>query len=408
MKISIILLAIMFQFHVNGQGHLASGELPRVEQDNFYRINIGPDLSAFLEKDFSNLRIMDEKGMQVPYLLETEDDVVKSEFAEYAFERHVIDGCCTRIIVRNEAKNSLNNLNLRVMNADVVKHAKLLGSDDGKTWYALRERFTLQGARDVNETSQVKTVEFPLSDYALFRLEIDDSTTAPLNVATVGYYKRYQKSAVLDKLENFTLHRSDSVSTKKTYLRVGFDRAQWLDEVRISARSDMFFYREVSLAVMHRAHGRNGDHLTLKPLASALLTHENPTSLSFDAMKTHEICFVVENADNIPLKDIKVEVFQRKRSAIAWLSAKSNYKVIAGDSTFVLPSYDVIHFRNRIPTQLTSLSIGQVTERLHDRSSDEVSIFNRYWMWTGLAVIIAMLGFLSIRVIKEMNATRKA
>src|SRR6187551_2396314 len=134
--------------------------LPAVDTDGFYKIFISPEVSPYFNAQFSNIRIYDQQKAEVPYLFQTESPLYYSEkFKEYEIvEKKQQKNCCTSLMLRNPGSQAINNISLSIKNAEVTKHATLLGSDDRENWFALKQHFVLSALNNQNKTSEVKIV----------------------------------------------------------------------------------------------------------------------------------------------------------------------------------------------------------------------------------------------------------
>src|SRR5688572_25447592 len=142
----IVLLACVFFLSVSlkAQEFIGEASLPVVQADGFYRVLISPQLGGFLNSEFSNVRILDNKGREVPYLYQEELPVqYTTQFKSYEIlEKKQQKNCCTSLLLHNPGSQPINNISLSIKNAEVTKQATLLGSDDKENWFALKQHFT--------------------------------------------------------------------------------------------------------------------------------------------------------------------------------------------------------------------------------------------------------------------------
>src|SRR5207253_374239 len=108
-------------------------------------------------------------------------DYTNTKWEPFRMEKERNEGCCTIITLFNDDKSHIDNFLLEVKNADIQKMARLRGSDDNQTWYALDEHISL-GFGHLKANTVREVFDFPLSNYAYYQLTINDSTTSPINV----------------------------------------------------------------------------------------------------------------------------------------------------------------------------------------------------------------------------------
>src|SRR5688572_30106260 len=191
-RLVLLLAACISSWHLLAQEFQASGKLEAVSVDGFYRILLSPAEAIYLNETLTNARILDAEKAEVPYLLIEESPVYLQQlFKEYEIQSQIITpGIATIIRLHNPDQTPINNISLLLKNAETQKTANLTGSDDGKQWFVVRENFTLYPANNINTVSEVRAIEFPLTNYKYYQLEVFDSTGAPLNILKAGYYDK--------------------------------------------------------------------------------------------------------------------------------------------------------------------------------------------------------------------------
>ena len=249
---SVSFLTLIFLSSVSfAQTFVAETQLPKVESDGFYNIALTPETSAYLNNGFTNIRIFDEQNREVPYMLQVDvPHTVTEVFREYSIlEKRQKKNCCTDIVLHNPDQRLSNNLRLVVKNADVTKEATLLGSDDKVHWFALNQQFVLTPASSKEETSEMKIVNFPLSNYQYYSLQIDDSTSAPLNILTAGYFEVQKEDGKYSEVSIKRIGTIDSVKQKTTYLLIQFNRGSTIDKFDLAMKGAPFFLRKAMVHV---------------------------------------------------------------------------------------------------------------------------------------------------------------
>ena len=251
MKSLSVLTLVFFSTASFAQTFVAETHLPKVEKDGFYNIALNPETSAYLNHAFTNMRIFDDKNKEVPYLLRVDvPNTVTEVFRDYVIaEKKQTKNCCTSLVLHNPEQRLSNNMQLLVKNADVTKEATLLGSDDKVRWFALNQHLILTPASSKEGTSEVKIVNFPLSNYQYYSLQIDDSTSAPLNILTAGYFEVQTEVGKYAEVPVKEIIKSDSVKEKKTYVRIRFNGSITLDKFELTLKGAPFFLRKAMVHI---------------------------------------------------------------------------------------------------------------------------------------------------------------
>lgn len=379
--------------------------LPAVEQDGFYRISISPSLGPYVNVDFTNIRIYDAQGQEVPYLFEQEKPVhYNNVFQEYTIvEKKQQKNCCTSLVLHNSKETPINNISLSIKNADVTKMATLLGSDDKENWFALKQHFTLSSIDSKNQTSEIKIVDFPLSNYSYYLIQIEDSTSAPLNIFRAGYYEVNSEQGTYTAITSFKTTNAHDTLSKQSFIRVLFDTAQVVDRLSISLSGAPYFLRRASFAIKRERFNKKKEKEIYYELQSYFeLSSKQPSILELPGIQADEFLITVENDDNPPLDLSSTNVYQLNRYLTAWLK-KGTYKIKIGDHTLPAPTYDIGYFKDSIPAQPQVLSIGPVLI-FEKKSEESVTYFtNRSIIWIAIVVVVVVLGFMTMRMVNETS-----
>jgi hypothetical protein len=369
----------------------AEAPLPVVGNNGFYNIPLPPDVTSWLEPDLRNIRIVDENGKEVPYIIQKELPTFHNvEFIEYQIEKTQRKNCCTTLIILNKERKELNNIILEVRNAEIVKKATLIGSDDSKTWYALKDEFVFGNFSDNRRTSQLSILDFPLSNYSYYQVLINDSTTAPLNIVRAGYYNTSTDYGVYVEVPGINISQADSLTEHATYVRILFDTTQFIDKLDFEITGPQFYKR--------RARLMDKDRVSSIASFDIVSTHQLSIPLS---LKAAELQLYVQNDNNPSLRFSSARAWQLRRSLTAWLEAGHTYKVGVGDSLRA-PVYDLEFFRDSIPAQPPVLQLGEVTKFTHAVEATTPTYFtNRNIIWVAIAIVVIVLGVMSVRLLRE-------
>lgn len=393
-----------------GQTFKGEASLPAIEADGFYKIFIYPQLDPYLNREFSNIRIYDHNNKEVPYLFQEEQLIYHTQqFWEYEIiEREQKKNCCTFLTLRNPDGRSINNISLSIRNADVIKQATLLGSDDKKNWFALKQQFTLSSIDNQNGVSEIKVVDFPLSNYAYYLLQIDDSTSAPVNVLKAGYYETNSEDGKYTDISPSRSIKIDSTSQKRTYLEIKFDSARIIDKLSVSMSGPPYFLRRATLYSKKEERNAKGIRTHYFQMLDEFEISSKQTSvIELGGVTVKELLIKIDNNDNPPLDIASVRAYQLNRYCVAWLKKGSVYSIKMGSSDLPQPVYDLEFFRDSISAQSRVLIPSKlILYEVLKPSGTKTFFTSRYIIWAALIVVIIVLGFMSVRMIQDTNKNK--
>jgi hypothetical protein len=406
---SIILILVFASSICYAQDFRAQSQLPNVSADGFYRVAITPELTTHLNTGFTNIRIVDSKGMEVPYLFQVERPSHHSlKFKPYRIvEKTLTKNCCTTLILENSASEPINNISLSIKNADITKQATLLGSDDKTNWFALKESFTFAPINNRQDISEVRIVDFPLSNYQYYKLQISDSTNAPINILSAGYFEVSSESGKFTELPA-AIAASDSVKQKRTYIKIELDTTHVIDKISIRMKGAPYFLRMASINAQRTSETKKGEIRTwFDELESFELSSKGPSVITLPNIKVKELFVVIENDDNPAVQVDEIHVFQLNRYLTAYLKKDETHTIKIGAADLRAPVYDIGYFKDSIPQNIATLNAGALIMADQISTSGSKTFFSsKLIIWGAIIAVIVILGFMALRMINEASAEK--
>jgi hypothetical protein len=391
------------------QRFYCEAHLQKATYDGFHKVAIGPELSVYTNDEFTNLRLLDSNSTEVPYLLQTDEarrpDAI---FREYQIiNRKFIGDSITSITLRNPEKNAINNISLVIRNADVTKEATLSGSDDQKSWYVLKEHFLLSNINSSQATSELKIVDFPLSNYEYYVIRINDINSAPVNIQRAGYYE-YTAPAKTEyfRIPTGRLSQTNELAKKQSRIRLSFDTLRLVEKLTWSVSEVPYYRRSASLyGELKRVNKKGKTETYSELLGSFELKSGTPNVLTIPAHKVKDLVMVIENEDNPPLRIDSLNAYQQKRYITAWFRKNEIYHFSFGSASMPAPVYDLAFFRDSIPANLSLLEAGPVTFMNDSNPTESKTFFtSKIFIWSAIIFVVVLLALMSVKLVRETNA----
>ncbi len=395
----LVVLILIFSSKVYSQIPIAEMPLPEVPRDGFYKIEIPVKYSGYFAENYSNLRISDGSKYEVPFITGREIEEARSQFRSYEIlSKEQRKGCCTQLIFRGDGK--INNIRLRIRNAETSKHASLLGSDDQESWFVLKERFHLSYVDGRDNTSEMRIVDFPLSNYQFYKIQIDDSLTAPLSILEVGSYDHNPERRTFGPISDAKI-RISHPNSGKTLVEMDWDTLQRIDRLAIYVSGPPLFHRHAELYAV-AADRRPGKPSRNRWLGSIELSNAQAAIVDLTAPLTTNIELLIEDHDSPPLQIDSIKGFQVKRFLLAHLQHGKPNRIVVHDKAMRAPVYDLQSFRNKITGEMEILQPGHLIKA---GESDQKEILSSELMWGAILLIIAVLGFYSYRMVRSSEVS---
>ncbi|NEM96928.1 hypothetical protein [Pontibacter burrus] len=383
------------------------------KQQGYHSILLSPEVIGRLKADLSDIRLY-SGGKEVPYLLRAEEPVqYKRLFKNYDIVSYTHQkGCCSELLISNPEKRKLNNISLLISNADARKQVKLSGSDNRQDWYVLKEKDILYAINNRASTAEVKLLDFPLSNYRYFRLQLNDSASAPLNILQAGYYDTYTEAGKHIEIPIREFTRKDSLSTKSSYIHVRFAHPVYPERLEFTISSPQLYYRHGQIILgapapeKRRRSKRRKQRQQPRPAVSFVLNSNAPAIVELPRQKLRELTIVIQNDDNQPLEITGLIALQLNRYLVAELSPDQEYTLLFGDSTAKAPAYELEYFQDSIPAKLPVVQTGELQQLQPVKK--EKNKTSTILIWSAIAVVVAGLSYMTVKLLNEMDKKKQA
>lgn len=409
--VTTVIMSFLLSSPALSQHFIAQSVLPRVPRDGFYKIPLSPSLSSCVNTSLSNLRIVDADDAQIPFVVKVEKEVTgTTEFVPYDIEeKAILEDSCTILVLKKNSATTINNINIVIRNAAVLKEAALYGSDDRKAWYALKDKFMLRTVRSGPGTAEVRIIDFPASDYTFYKLWINDEHNAPLNILQAGYYNDVVQEIKYEEVPVRRVTQENDAEQKKSYVTISLDTLQIIDRISWNVSGIPFYQRAASLYTVRKAMDKRGVSTTYSDYITAFQINSRHESMQeLPATKADNLVLEISNGDNPPLKIADVKLYQTNRYLVAWLKKNGSYALRFGSERMPAPAYDLELFRDSIPAALSVVTPGEVHLIRPAALPEQTTVFTtKLFIWIALAVVLVALGIMSVKMIRETKSLQE-
>ncbi len=338
-----VLAALLVAGDVSAQPSCRAA-IPPVPADGYYAVDLSLDMLGHARRDLSDLRIIDQEGKEVAWLLcDDSERVFRGSFEPFATEVTSTPKE-TKVLIETDGK-PLSAFTLCMKNADADKRATLRGSNDREKWFAVKERISLVNISNPERTEAYIPIEFPLSDYRYYLITIGDSLSAPLNITGVGVQTK-QYSFVSPRMQEVPVKELNiRTEGKQTNVLLVLPYTIEVANLGFHISAPEYFSRDVKMDGVYQSYTLTSDK------GRPLVVHYPNYSDS--------IRMVVYNKDDRPLQIDSIQVFAKKRYLVAGLKQGVGYRLTCGDAKARFPQYD-LSFATQLPDSLAHLTLQQV------------------------------------------------
>ena len=337
---SILALLLLTAIGAGGQPYTFRTALRDVPAAGFYKVMITPAISAYTTPDSRDLRIADAADGEVPYLYGDNLPLRQGGFHPFAIAGRSkgADGH-THLLLRNDAPRAINELLVKVRNTAAIRTASVSGSDDGATFFSLRDSVMLHATSDDDGDTAYCVVQLPRTTYPFLQLTIFDEGLLPLDVAAAGIYTDSTLGAQYTAVPPPSLRQKDS-SDHRSYIFLHADMPYRIDRMTFVFGGPRFYKRTATLY----SGGMEVAHFTA--------THLMPATAWVRLHHVSDAVLVVDNEDAPPLRLQAVHTAQLQEYLLAYLEPGKEYVLRFGDTALPAPVYDLRYFKDSI-SQMT-------------------------------------------------------
>ena len=398
-KAVLLILFIIFSCIVSAQMHFKyRAALDSIKQSGFYRIPLSASVLAKCQRDFADLRILDDDGNQAAYIQQTEKGavyttpmidlpIIKKE-KEADKQWH--------ITLENSQKRNIDRIVMTIKGTNANRNFTVTGSDDNKNWYVITENYNPDLTMFEPDS---RSLYFPTSSYRFFQVIQLGKDLLPLNIVRASVYTNKIIAPQYSYVPlPYSFNQKDS-SNKKSYVKISFEEPYPIEKINLELTGVKYFKRHIAIY----------SSLENSPLFDTVISsfnYEQPTiKLS---CKEKMLWLVIDNEDNKPLKIDSITFDQYNRSLVTYLDSSKKYKLCFGDSKLALPNYDITSFKDSITKTISDISIGNI-EKINyvDYHPKMASNKHKWIIWLCVGVALVLLLGITIKMLKDIGGRKE-
>jgi hypothetical protein len=412
LKSLVIILSLCISLPAVAQHFGWESTVSDIKTNGFYKIQLNPEIPAKLNSDFGDIRIYDNEGKEVPYIFESEKTI---EYNDYFIEYKIIEKkeqtswpYYTRLVLHNPSKNKISNIQLIIRNSDVSKNLKLSGSDDNKNWYIIKDSYRFQAMYSDTETSVIKIIDFPVSDYEYYEILIDDWKNNPVNVLRAGFYNTSVEKGKYSLIEKPVISQLELKEEKQSLVKISFQDLQLINKLTFKIEGPEYYFRNAEIQVRDSTKNkRNEFEYFFKTIDNIVISSNSNNTFYFNSFRAKDIFIRIINHDNEPIVIKSVTGEQLNHYLVCKLETSKKYQIQFGDQQLLPPEYDIKYFSDKIPENIPITKTGKVLEIGKKQNEKVTGInLNSSFIWIAIILVVILLLYMVYRMLNEMKKNK--
>lgn len=298
-------------------------------------------------------------------------------------------------------KMILNQIDLSFDNENFDWTLDLEGSENQQDWFMLAKDYRIVAIKNEQTDYQSTKITFPASNFSYLRIRISADQKPEFNAAELSQYRiekgNYRKYAIPGH------EVAINEDTKETIINLSLAERLPVSRLKIDVRDEFDYYRPVHIEYLSDSiETEKGWKYRYRNLHSSTLTSLESGKFTFPSTLLQKLRIRIANQRNQPLTIGAISAEGPQHSLTARFTESANYVLAYGNPKAARPQYDIARFKNTIPADLTELMLGPVNVSVQKEEKDGEPLFgNPLWLWGIMIVIVAILGWFSMKMLKN-------
>jgi hypothetical protein len=292
-----------------------------------------------------DLRLIDQTGNQVPYLIERPAPEAESTVRPTEFRSSIENGA-TRLILKTGIGAPISGVTLETPARQFVKGVDVEGSHDGANWKKLAAG---EAIFESPNGATKQRISFREGIWEFLRLTIDDRRSDPVPFTGAQLHKA-RANAPAEVVPITIKSRDESLGTTRVGIDLGAANLT-LASLRIDTNEPLFT-RAVTLATPELGD----DGVRERTIAEAVIYRANVNGKSEARLDipvelqihTRELLVLIRNEDSPPLSIEGVRAERRFVRLIFFANQAGRYSLLSGNSQAAAPHYDLSALSERL------------------------------------------------------------
>ncbi|MGD0263052.1 MAG: DUF3999 family protein [Verrucomicrobiota bacterium] len=317
-----------------------------------------------------DLRLYDDAGTEVPYLIERPRPVAKIIQTTKSFQVSV-NTSATVLTLETGLAQPLDGVSLETPAGGFLKAVQIEGSADGQNWRTLARGLPIFDR--YGGASQLR-LTVPAGAWPWLRLTVDDQRSQPIPFTGARVYAAAVEPVPVEIVSVTDAGRYENPGETRLTLNLGAANLD-LAAIEIDA-PDLLFTRQVTLAVPHMTE----DAIREQPLAHGVIyrvpVEGQPASTYLTvpveaAVHSRELLLLIENQDSPPLLITAVRAERRPVYMVFLARSAGTYHLLSGNSRCAAPNYDLAALgANLKSVAVTPLKVSLVADNPNYRAPE--------------------------------------
>ena len=294
----------------------------------------------------------------------------------------------------------LNHIQLDFNNNDFNWNVHLEGSMDLSNWETILEDYRIVSLNRIKDWFKLSNLNFPTSKFNYYKVSFQSDQTPDLNSITLS--QETVKEAVYKEVSISKTTRIEDADQKTSIIDLDLTDVAPVAQLSINVNNESDYYRlfkiEGAVDSFETEKGWKYQYRTLhRGVISSI--HDHTYTFSLEVVKQLKV--TIFNDDNQALEIGGYSIKMPTYRLISKLDQKQDLYLAFGNKEAHRPKYDMAYFKDNIPDQLSTVKLGSINYQPKSVDKTTPLFANQWWLWGVMVVIILILGYFTLKMVRE-------
>lgn len=371
----------------------------------WHKLVLENDVFANAKSDLGDLRILgiSDKGdtLEVPYMLKILTGKTTKKEIPFTLINQTTGPGGYYYTFEVPGPEEVNHISLDFEEKNFDWRVNLDGSQQLNDWFNILEGYRILSIKTAATDYTFTDIKFLPAKFRYFRLSVQAGKKPGLLKATLmkeeaepGRYRDYT-------VKSFEV--SENKKTRQTMLDIRLSGYVPVSMLIPEVDKQFDFYRPVQVqCLIDSVKGPDGWNYSYQNVYRGMLSSLEDNQIIMGQSKGAVFKMIIDNQNNKPLQINSVAARGNLYELTCRFLEPAAYYLFYGNKNISTPDYDIGHFSDKIPADITTLTLGApepVPQR--EATASQPLFTNKIWLWGLMILIIALLGWFSMKMIKS-------
>lgn len=372
----------------------------------WYSLTLPNELFGKMRPDLIDMRIIGITGnkdtIEAPYLLQTTKEAKLEKEWDFRLINSSHNDKGYFFTFEMPVESEINQIALDIAQTNFDWRLKLEGSENQQEWFTLAENYRILAIQNVHTNYHFTNILFSNAKYRYFRICIDSKIQPEITSAKISkqaFNSAQYQTYPIEKQTN-TIEKQ----TKETIIQVELPKAVPVSYLQFAVKNTFDYYRPIKVEYLtNSVKTEKGWVYSYNTLVNSTLSSLEKREIRFENTICKRIKITIENGDNEPLAIDSLTIKGNLTTIVARFTQAATYYLLYGNKNATQASYDISLFQEKIPKDISTLTLGTEEEIAQAGAKKVEPLFtNKAWLWGIMLFVIALLGWFSLRMMRNV------